>query len=207
LAKTDLSKRRARGVLGFAPKSHRYRSRRRGQPILEARIKENCTTRIRHGYRRVHVLLRRLGDQPQARTRRLFNELGLQLRSKVPRRRGKEALRADRTPPSGSNEVWAMYVMHDQLETGGKFRILTVIGIAIERIRPGKSTRTGRLERMHLTLKTETTGRPGMNSLQQQVRFDDFIQEFNTEKPHEALAMQIPAEFYALLSMSPGRTR
>lgn len=127
-ASWKVSQRRACGVLCFAPKSYRYRSRRRGQAILEARIKEICASRVRYGYRRVHVLLRREGwTINHKRTRRLYNELGLQLRSKVPRRRVKAALRADRTPPSRSNEVWAMDFVHDQLATGGKFRILTVI--------------------------------------------------------------------------------
>jgi hypothetical protein len=36
-----------------------------------------------------------------------------------------------------------------------------------------------------------------MNSLQQQARFDVFIDEFNTERPHEALAMKTPAELYS----------
>jgi transposase InsO family protein len=70
------------------------------------------------------------------------------------------------------------------------------LGIAIERIKPGKPTQNGRHERMHLTLKRETTRPPGMNSLQQQARFDDFVREFNTERPHEALAMQTPHELY-----------
>jgi hypothetical protein len=70
------------------------------------------------------------------------------------------------------------------------------LGIAIERIKPGKPTQNGRHERMHLTLKTETTRPPGMNSLQQQARFDDFVREFNTERPHEALDMKTPAELY-----------
>jgi hypothetical protein len=35
-----------------------------------------------------------------------------------------------------------------------------------------------------------------MGSLQQQARFDAFQQEFNTERPHEALAMKCPAEIY-----------
>jgi hypothetical protein len=52
----------------------------------------------------------------------------------------------------------------------------------------------GRHERMHLTLKKETTRPPGANSLQQQERFDAFIHEFNTERPHEALEMKCPAE-------------
>jgi transposase InsO family protein len=70
------------------------------------------------------------------------------------------------------------------------------LGIAIERIKPGKPTQNGRHERMHLTLKTETTRPPAMNSLQQQARFDDFVGEFNAERPHEALAMKTPAELY-----------
>ena len=71
------------------------------------------------------------------------------------------------------------------------------LGIAIERIKPGKPQQNGRHERMHLTLKTETTRPPGINSLQQQARFDAFRQEFNTERPHEALATKCPAEIYS----------
>ncbi len=70
------------------------------------------------------------------------------------------------------------------------------LGIDIERIKPGKPTQNGRHERMHLTLKQETTRPPGSNILQQQERFDAFIEEFNTERPHEALAMKCPAEIY-----------
>jgi len=71
------------------------------------------------------------------------------------------------------------------------------LGINIERIKPGHPQQNGRHERMHLTLKKEATRPPGMNSLQQQARFDAFVQEFNTERPHEALAMKTPAEVYA----------
>jgi transposase InsO family protein len=71
------------------------------------------------------------------------------------------------------------------------------LGIAIERIRPGRPQQNGRHERMHLTLKKEATRPPGMNSLQQQARFDAFVHEFNTERPHEALAMKTPGEMYS----------
>jgi transposase InsO family protein len=71
------------------------------------------------------------------------------------------------------------------------------LGITIERIKPGHPQQNGRHERMHLTLKKEATRPPGMNSLQQQGRFDAFVHEFNTERPHEALAMKCPAELYA----------
>ena len=49
---------------------------------------------------------------------------------------------------------------------------------------------------MHLTLKKEATRPPGINSLQQQGRFDAFVQEFNAERPHEALGMKCPAQLY-----------
>ena len=71
------------------------------------------------------------------------------------------------------------------------------LGINIERIKPGRPQQNGRHERMHLTLKKETTRPPGMNILQQQARFDEFIHEFNTERPHEALNMKCPEEVYA----------
>jgi transposase InsO family protein len=70
------------------------------------------------------------------------------------------------------------------------------LGIAIERIQPGQPQQNGRHERMHLTLKRETTRPPEMNTLQQQARFDSFIEEFNQERPHEALAMKTPGEVY-----------
>jgi transposase InsO family protein len=70
------------------------------------------------------------------------------------------------------------------------------LGIAIERIKPGNPQQNGRHERMHLTLKKETTKPAGANILQQQARFDDFVREFNDERPHEALEMKVPGEIY-----------
>jgi transposase InsO family protein len=58
------------------------------------------------------------------------------------------------------------------------------LGIAIERIKPGNPQENGRHERMHRTLKAETTRPAGQNSLQQQARFDAFVSEFNEERPH-----------------------
>ena len=70
------------------------------------------------------------------------------------------------------------------------------LGIAIERIQPGRPQQNGRHERMPLTLKQETTRPAGGNILQQQARFDAFIHEFNGERPHQALNMQCPGELY-----------
>lgn len=64
---------------------------------------------LRHGYRRVHVLLRREEWQVTIKkTHRIYNELGLQLRSKPPKRRVKAKLRDDRAEAVGPNDVPAM---------------------------------------------------------------------------------------------------
>lgn len=70
------------------------------------------------------------------------------------------------------------------------------LGIRVERIQPGCPQQNGRHERMHRTLKAEATRPAGANLLQQQSKFDDFLQEYNFERPHEALHMQSPAKHY-----------
>jgi transposase InsO family protein len=70
------------------------------------------------------------------------------------------------------------------------------LGIQLERIRPAHPEENGRHERMHRTLKRETARPARSNLLQQQVRFDEFIEEFNHERPHEGLAMQRPADVF-----------
>lgn len=61
------------------------------------------------------------------KTRRIYKELGLQLRNKHPKRRVKAKLREDREQAVGPNDVWAMDFVHDQLATGRKLRILTIV--------------------------------------------------------------------------------
>ena len=70
------------------------------------------------------------------------------------------------------------------------------LGINVQRIKPGHPQQNGRHERMHLTLKMEATKPAGDNFLQQQEKFDAFIDDYNNERPHQALAMHTPAEVY-----------
>jgi len=70
------------------------------------------------------------------------------------------------------------------------------LGIRIERIQPGQPQQNGRHERMHLTLKREATRPAEANVLQQQARFDAFVECYNQERPHQALGMQVPAVVY-----------
>ena len=91
-----VSIRRACSVLQAERSSYHYKGKRRPQAVLNKRIKEIAETRVRYGYRRIHVLLRREGWRVNAkRVWRLYREMGLQLRSKTPKRRVKAKLRED----------------------------------------------------------------------------------------------------------------
>ena len=70
------------------------------------------------------------------------------------------------------------------------------LGIQIERIKPGHPQQNGRHERMHLTLKKEATKPASFNFLQQQSRFDKFLEVYNSQRPHQAIGMRYPAELY-----------
>lgn len=123
-----VSVRRACEALRIDRSLYTYKPKRGEQADLKLRIKEICETRVRYGYRRVHVLLRREGRAiNMKRTRRLYNELGLQLRNKTPKRRVKAKLREDPADATHSNQVWAMDFVHDQLATSRKLRILTIV--------------------------------------------------------------------------------
>ncbi len=126
----QVSIRRACEALEFDRSTYHYRSRRSDQAALEQRIGEICHVRVRYGYRRIHVVLRREGwRHGQNKTRRVYRELGLQLGNKTPKRRVKAKLRDDRRPATRSNETSAMDFVHDQLATGRKLRVLTVVDI------------------------------------------------------------------------------
>jgi putative transposase len=98
-----------------------------------------------------------------------------------------ERMRTDNGAPFGSN---------------GESRLtgLTVwwikLGIRPEHIAPGKPQQNGRHERMHRTLKQETASPPAANRRRQQERFDRFRQEYNEERPHQALGQKTPASCY-----------
>jgi hypothetical protein len=70
------------------------------------------------------------------------------------------------------------------------------LGIAPERIEPGHPEQNGRHERMHKTLKDHTARPPAKTLRQQQKRFNEFCSEYNEHRPHEALEMRTPSEYY-----------
>ena len=74
------------------------------------------------------------------------------------------------------------------------------LGILPELIVPGKPQQNGRHERMHKTLKEETTSPPAYSFAAQQRKFNIFRADFNQLRPHEGLDMSKPAQVHQLSS-------
>ena len=141
-----LSERRACDAMGFGRASHRYRSRRDPALELRMRLKDLAETRVRYGYRRLHVLLRREGwPVNHKRVYRLYSEEGLSIRTRSLKRRPACRYRSARSEPGTMNDVWAkqpkvpmprsgvgmaaegMDFVSDKLFDDQPFRILTIV--------------------------------------------------------------------------------
>ncbi len=124
------SRRRACRVLCQHRSVQYYRSRKDPKLALRARMRELAQVRIRYGYRRLHVLLRREGwSLGKDQTYRLYTEESLQLRSKRPRRRKMIVARRERYIPKRPNQAWSMDFVADQLVDGTRFRALTIVDV------------------------------------------------------------------------------
>ena len=108
---------------------------------------------------------------------RLFREFGLPLR-----------IRTDNGVPFATNTL-------ARLSSLSAWWVR--LGVMPEFIEPGKPQQNGRHERMHRTLKAETTRPPAGNLRAQQRKFNRFQNEYNSERPHEALDMQTPQQLYS----------
>jgi putative transposase len=124
----QLSERRSCAILSVNRKALHYRSVKRDDPVLRRRIKEIAATRIRYGYKRINVLLRREGwAVNHKRVHRIYCEEGLALRVRAPRRRRAAIVREARVVPVAPNQSWSMDFMHDMLADGTKIRLLTIV--------------------------------------------------------------------------------
>lgn len=125
----QVSTRRACRVVCLARSTYRYTPRPKPtDPALLARIQEIAQTRVRYGYWRIYVLLRREGWQVNhKRVYRLYKLAGLNLRSKRPRRNRAAAHRLERVEVKRPHESWSMDFVSDALFDGRRFRALTVV--------------------------------------------------------------------------------
>jgi putative transposase len=122
-----VSERRACRLVGVARTSYRYRSQAADQTALRLRLRGLAATRVRYGYRRLHVLLRREGWRVNhKRIYRLYREEGLGIRVK----RRKKLACASRVLPSPATrpfELWSLDFLTDSLADGRRFRVLTIV--------------------------------------------------------------------------------
>jgi len=107
-----------------------YRSVRDPKIALRSRMREIAQTRVRFGYRRIHVLLRREGwDLGRNQVHRIYTQEALQLRSKLPKRRKMVVTRRERFEPRRPNDAWSMDFVADELTNGQRFRALTIVDV------------------------------------------------------------------------------
>jgi len=99
-----------------------------------------------------------------------------------------EAIRSDNGTPFASTAL-------------GRLSQLSVwwirLGIRRELIEPGKPQQNGQHERMHRTLKAETTRPPAATLGKQQQVFNRFRSEYNAVRPHEGIELRTPASLYS----------
>jgi putative transposase len=124
----SVSERRACRLLSQPRTTQRYQSIRDDRADLRIRLRDLARARVRYGYRRLHILLKREGWQVNHKLiYRLYMEEGLQMRTKTPRRHKSCQVRQERPKAARTNESWSMDFMADQLFDGRRFRLLTIV--------------------------------------------------------------------------------
>lgn len=123
-----VSKQRACNVLKFQRSSCYYRSVANEQAALRIRIRDLAQARVSYGYRRIHLLLEREGWKVNhKRVYRIYKQEGLIMRTKRPRRHVTASRRIESPVGQSPNERWSMDFMSDELYTGQRIRLLTLV--------------------------------------------------------------------------------
>lgn len=125
----NISINRCCGLIRLARSMYYYKGKDRGDEGLRLRMKEIAAVRVRYGFWRIYILLRREGfPDNHKRMYRVYCEEGLNLRSKRPRRNRSAAHRKPVDGKASSlHECWSMDFVSDQLYNGKRFRALTVV--------------------------------------------------------------------------------
>lgn len=123
IGRSEVSQRRAAMAARFHRSSLRYPSQHDPLTALPQRLRELALTRVRFGYRRLLVLLRREGwDLGKKRLYRVYTEEGLALRRKRPWRHATAVHREQRRPSTKRNDICSMDFVADELADGRRFR-------------------------------------------------------------------------------------
>jgi putative transposase len=261
----DLRARRTCGLIRLQRSSWYYRSRAKDQSGLVMRLKELAAVRIRYGYRRLTVLLRREGWKVNAkRVYRHYRREGLAVRNKGRKKRASQ-VRVPVAKATGMNQRWSMDFITDRLEDGRYFRVLTLVdqfsreclrleadfslsgkkvaqaleavaqdrplpesitvdngsefssraldawaysrGVKLDFIRPGKPVENGYIESFNGRLRDECLNVELFFSMPEaREKLEAWRMDYNTERPHGALADLAPAEFVKCVGKTTNKT-
>jgi putative transposase len=117
-------------VLRIGRRTYRYKSHQKEWTELRERIREIAKSRVRYGYRKVLVLLRREGWQVGKHlVYRLYKEEGLALKKRPQKRRKAVRHREERFRPTAPDQAWSVDFVADQLQDGRRFRSLTIVDV------------------------------------------------------------------------------
>jgi len=121
-----VSERRACHLVQIARSTHRYQSQAKDDTALRIRLKDLASSRVRYGYRRLHVLLLREGWQVNhKKVYRLYHEMNLSLRLKRSKKRP-SLVRGLAPVARRPHERWSMDFVSDAFFDGRRFRALTI---------------------------------------------------------------------------------
>lgn len=127
MTERDYPQRRACRLTGMDPKTWRYASRRPDAAEARSRLRDLAGERRRFGYRRLHILLEREGvTMNHKKLFRLYREEGLSVRKRGDRKRAM-GTRSPMMLPEGPNQRWSLDFVSDALNSGRRFRVLTVV--------------------------------------------------------------------------------
>jgi transposase InsO family protein len=172
--------------------SNRYQSRRDPQTELRIRLRDLAGTRIRYGYRRLTVILRREGWRVNTkRVYRLYREEALQVRTK---KRVKRAAQVRITLPEATfaNQRWSMDFVSERLADGRWFRILTIVDQYTREclcMHADRAQTGGRLRDECLNVEVF------LDLADARSKLDQWRSDYNQQRPHSALADRTPNEF------------
>ena len=124
----EISERMAARIMAISQNTKRYAPKENLENVrLTERLKELSSRYPRYGYRRLHILLLREGEEINIkRTYRLYKEAGLLLKKKTKKRRY-EKRGMPENPLRMANSRWAMDFVSDRTRAGAAFRVLVVI--------------------------------------------------------------------------------
>ena len=188
-------------MIGLARSSLQYRPARRDDDALRLALIRLAKQYGRYGYRKIAELLRIEGWKVNhKKVERIWREEGLQLpqRHKKRRRLYHKDASIIRLRPTHPNHVWSIDFVHDKLDSGRSYKMLTVLDeYTRQALAVAVRTRMGAedvLEALYpLLMRREVLNAEWFTTTKQaQVVINQWLRQYNHIRPHQALNMRPP---------------